>query len=219
LTAATGLPAGSYSFMIKASGGQGNLYKERYKSLTLIVKDGPTYTLSVTPNNTQAKPGENLTFTISASSDTGYNNYVNLILTGVPNGSASTLEPSALIPSSQSTLTLKLGKNMDPGFYLIVVTGSGPKAPSATVAVTVMGTPAPPAPQPTNNEDLTVTGLAAGIVVGIIASIIAAVFLTFRRFKARRTRLYCIECGEQLTAGLPYCRHCGAKQNQPGKED
>jgi hypothetical protein len=216
LTTTTGLPAGTYSLTIKASGGQGQLYKERYKPLTLIVKSGPTYSLSITPDTAQAKPGENITFTVSASSDTGYPNYVNLIFTGAPNGSLTKLEPSALTAPSQSTLTLELSKDVKPGSYLLVVAGSGPGGQSAVTTLSVMGPPTPPAPQPTRNEDLIVKGLAAGILGIIIAAIAAGTFLGFRRFKARRAKVYCIGCGAQIPASLPYCRHCGAKQQ--GKE-
>jgi hypothetical protein len=213
------LPAGSYPLTIKASGGKDELYKERYKPLTLTVPEGPNYILSIAPSEAQAKPGANITFTISASSDTGYPNYVNLVASGVPNGTSQKLEPTAMTPPSQSTLTLELGKDVTPGVYVIVVTGSGPGAHSAEVTLTVMGTPASPAPQPTNNEALIVNGLAAGILAMIIVAIVAGVFLTFRHFKTRRAKVYCIECGAQITLGLPYCRHCGVKQPQPGKED
>jgi hypothetical protein len=218
LTATTGLPAGTYSLTIKASGGQGQLYKERYKPLTLIVKSGPTYSLSITPDTAQAQPGENVTFTVSASSETGYANYVNLIVAGAPNGSLAKLEPTALTAPSQSTLTLKLSKDVKPGSYLLVLAGSGPGGQSAVATLSVIGPQAPPTPQPTGNEELIVNGLAAGILGGIIAAIAAGTFLTFRRFKARRAMVYCIECGAQIPASLPYCRRCGAKQPQQGKE-
>jgi hypothetical protein len=218
LTGAAGLPAGTYSLTIKASGGQGQLYKERYKPLTLIVKSGPTYSLSITPDTAQAQPGENVTFTVSASSDTGYPDFVNLILAGAPNGSLAKLEPSALTAPSQSTLTLELGKDVKPAVYLLVVAGSGPGGQSAVATLSVIGPPAPSTPQPTENEDLIVNGLAAGILGAIITAIAAGTFLAFRRFKAGRAKVYCIECGAQIPASLPYCRHCGAEQPQQGKE-
>jgi ribosomal protein L40E len=212
------LPAGSYPLTIKASGGKEGLYKERYKPLTLTVPEGPNYILSIAPSEAQAKPGANITFTISASSDTGYPNYVNLVASGVPNGASQKLEPTAMIPPSKSTLTLELGKDVTPGVYVIVVTGSGPGAQSAAVTLTVMG-PTAPMPQPASNEDLIVNGLAAGILGVIIAAVAGGAFLAFRRIKTRRAKTFCIECGAQITAGLPYCRHCGVKQPQPGKGD
>ena len=173
----------------------------------------------MTPVTTQAKPGESLTFTVSALSETGYANYVNLIVAGVPSGSISKLEPTSLSVPSQSTLTLELGKDVTPGVYVLVVTGSGQGGQSATATFTVIGTQALPAAQPTSNEDSIITGLAAVILAAIIAAIAAGVFLTFRHFRTKRAKVYCIECGAQITPGLPFCRNCGVKQPQPSKEN
>ncbi len=202
ITTSADLPAGTYPLSIKAVGGG----KERYKPITLIVENGPDYSLSITPSSTQAKPGETVTYTVSASSDSGYSQYVNLMISGVPEGATYQLEPKASQPSFQSTLTLELSEDTTPGVYRLTVAGSGVDGKRASVTLRVEGTRAIIA------EDRTVDYLAAAILGLILAAIVGGAVFAVKRLRGRKAKVFCIECGAVIKPGIEYCTKCGTKQ-------
>jgi len=203
ITTPTSLPAGTYTLTINAS----SVGKARYKTLFLNVEKGPTYTLSLTPRTVQAKPGDKAEFKVTLSSDSGYDQFVNLVASGLPVGATSQFQPNAAIPTSQSTLLVELGKDVAPGFYTITVIGSGPKGKRATAILQVRGEM-----EAIQSRETTVNYLAAAILGLIIATVVVAAVLVVRRLKTRQPRMFCIECGAKLRAGLQYCPKCGADQ-------
>ncbi|MEM3654052.1 MAG: hypothetical protein QW723_05005 [Candidatus Bathyarchaeia archaeon] len=204
LTASSRLPAGRYELTINASGGG----KERYSPIAFVVEEGPDYSLSITPNSARVKPGETVDFIITASSDNGYDQYINLMVSGLPSGVSWRLEPTALVPNSQSKLSLELSKDAKPGVYTITVIGSGADSKRVFATLRIEGAMA----RAGEAEERLIDYLAIAFLILILALIIGA-FLAIRRSKAaRKPKVFCIECGTKLAPGLEYCPKCGTKQ-------
>jgi hypothetical protein len=210
LTAAAGLPAGTYPLTIKASAGG----KERYKPLSLVVEQGPSYSLSITPDSAQVNMTGTTQFHVDVSSGTGYEQYVNLMVSGIPEGVSWKLDHQSSTPPFQATLTLQLSESATPGVYELMVAGSGPDPKSATATLIIAGPAAgAEATQPAQQgEDVLVNYLAAGFLVLIIAAVVGGGVLAFRRLRVRRVKAFCIECGARLKPGSEFCPDCGAKQ-------
>ncbi|MEM3078150.1 MAG: hypothetical protein QXR38_01480, partial [Nitrososphaerales archaeon] len=205
LTASSKLPAGRYELTINASGGG----LERFSPIAFTVEEGPDYSLSITPDSARARPGETVEFIVTASSDTGYDQYVNLMVSGLPSGITWRFEPMALIPTSQSRLSLELGEGARPGVYSITVTASGADAKRAFATLRIEGAIA----RAGEAEERLVNYLAMAFLILILALVIVGAFLAIRRFRAaRRPKVFCVECGAKLAPGLEYCPKCGTKQ-------
>jgi ribosomal protein L40E len=205
LTASSRLPAGRYELTINASGGG----RERFSPIAFTVEEGPEYSLSITPDSARAKPGETVEFIIKSSSNTGYNQYINLMVSGLPSGVTWRLEPMALMPNSQSRLSLELSKDAKPGVYTITVTGSGADAKRVFATLRIEGAIA----RAERAEERMIDYLAIGFIILILTLVIVGAFLAIRRFRAvRKPKIFCIECGAKLTPGLEYCPKCGTKQ-------
>ncbi|NIM44698.1 MAG: hypothetical protein GTN80_02915, partial [Nitrososphaeria archaeon] len=121
VTGSDSLPAGTYSMIINATDG----VRIRYKPIILYVEEGADYELSISPSSIRGKPGDIVEFTISATSDSGYDQLVNLVVSGVPGGVVGELEPSAEEPDFQSILSFYIGEDAVVGIHDIFVTGSG----------------------------------------------------------------------------------------------
>mgnify|MGYP000125263271 CR=1 FL=1 len=148
-------------------------------------------------------------FTIAASSNTGYNQYINLMVSGLPSGVTWRLEPTALMPNSQSRLSLELSKNAKPGVYTITVAGSGAYAKRVFATLRIEGAIA----RAERAEERIIDYLAIAFIILILALVIIGAFLAIRRFRAvRKPKIFCIERGAKLTPGLEYCPKCGTKQ-------
>lgn len=204
VTTATSLPAGTYPLTVKASAAG----KDRYKPLTLIVEKGPDYAISITPDSVQAKPGEKAVYTVTVSSDSGYGEAVNLMVSGLPQGATSRFEPSASTPTFQSTLTIELSKDVTPGFYRITVVGSGAEGKRITATLQVQGAAGGV------ESKATVDYLATAILGLIVAMVVVGGVLATRRLRRRRVKAFCIECGGKLAPGTEFCPKCGAKQTK-----
>ncbi len=202
VTAANTVPAGSYPLTINAS----SAGIVRYKPLILNIPKGPDYTLAITPDTVQVNPGEKATFTISVSSDSGYAQLVNLITSDLPSGSTAQFEPSAVAPTSQSTLTVQLSKDVAPGFYRITVTGSGVEGKRVSAILQVEGQAAS-----AQATEATVNYLAVAILGIIVAIAVVGGVLAIRRFRTRHKKAFCIECGTELAPGIEFCPKCGTK--------
>ena len=121
VTGSSNLPAGTYSMIINATDG----VRVRYKPIILKVEKGADYQLSISPSSIKGQSGDTVEYTISASSDSGYNQLVNLVVSGVPDGLTHKLEPSSDMPDFQSILSLEIGEGVGAGVHSIIVTGSG----------------------------------------------------------------------------------------------
>ena len=178
VTAASTVPAGSYPLTINAS----SVGIVRYTPLVLNIPKGPDYTLSITPDTVQVNPGENATFTVTASSDSGYGQLVNLIASDLPPGSTSQFEPSAVAPTGQSTLTVQLSKDVSPGFYRITVTASGIEGKMISATLQVQGVTSAQA------TEATVNNLAIGILAIIVALVVVGGILAVKRLRSRHPK-------------------------------
>lgn len=207
VTAASTVPAGSYPLTINAS----SAGIVRYKPLVLNILKGPDYTLTITPDTVQVNPGQNATFNVAVSSDSGYGQLVNLIASDLPPGSTSQFAPSALAPTGQSTLTVQLRKDVAPGFYRITIVGSGVDGKRVSAVVQVQGQI--PNAQAT---EATVNNLAIGILGLIVALVVVGGVLAVRRFRAPRLKVFCLECGAKISTKQAYCPKCGTKQERSG---
>ncbi len=210
ITGSQSLPAGTYNMMIEASDGE----KTRYKPIILRVEEGADYELSASPRVIQAQPGETVEYTISASSDSGYNQYVNLVVSDLPSSLTSRLESSAGIPDFETALHVDVGEDVTPRVYHITVTGSGPEPKSATFTLNVRA----PLSEETTEEDRSALTyyLPLLYLIVIIAVVISSVVLGIRRVRGRpvKTGAFCIECGKKIPFGTEFCPKCGVKQER-----
>lgn len=205
ITTPANLPAGTYPLTINAS----SVGKARYKALLLNVEKGPDYALSVTPGSVQAKPGDKAEFKVTLSSDSGYDQFVNLMVSGLPAGATSQFQPNAAIPTSQSTLSVDLGEDVAPGFYRMTIIGSGPEGKRATATLQVQGEVGA-----AQRRETTVNYLAAAILGLIVAMVVVGGVLAVRRLKTGQSRVFCTGCGTKIRPNLEYCPKCGAKQGR-----
>jgi len=198
ITTTSNLPAGTYPLTIKASGAG----KDRYKLLSLIVPKGPDYTLAISPDPVHVNPGEKAEFKVTASSDSGYSQFVNLRVLSVLEGAVIKLDPSASVPTFESTLTVELGKDVKPGSYRITVIGSGPEEKRVSATLIVEGQVENP-----GSRQATVNYLAAGILALIVAIVIAGGFLAVRRSRTKRK-------GEKKEVVKPPTKRKGAEPSK-----
>ncbi len=153
-------------------------------------------------------------FTISATSDSGYDQLVNLVVSGVPGGVVGELEPSAEEPDFQSILSFYIGEDAVAGIHDIFVTGSGiePRQVHSTLIVE------------DGVEDGTVREdrgrnlsyyLPLLYLVAILAAVIGGATYGIKRLrKPKKPKVFCIECGKKIPADAKKCPKCDAKQEE-----
>jgi hypothetical protein len=196
--------------MIKAANGD----KERYKPILLSVEEGADYELSISPRSTRITLGKTVEYEVSVTSNSGYDKYVNLVLSELPKGVTGQLEPSSEIPNFQSQLHLDVGENVKPGAYTFYVSGSGvdPHRAQATLYIIEEGTQE--SPDEKKEESAFTYYLPLVYLILIIAAIVAGVTWLIRRRRRRpgKLRTYCIECGREIPMDSEFCTKCGTQQ-------
>ena len=113
----------------------------------------PTYLLATSVNSLNICAGTNGAFTTNLTSIAGFNNNVNMTVTGAPAGATVDVSPNPVTPTGIATITISGLTAGMAGNYTLTVTGSGGSiTQTATVALTVLpGIPGVATPSsPTN---------------------------------------------------------------------
>ena len=119
------------------NGGTGN-------TATAIVQSGD-FSLQLSPNSETISPGHNGSFTLMASSSTGFHGAIGLTCSGGPVGSTCKVSPNSITLTSRSetakvSVTLAIPRGMSKGTFTITVTGvGGGLTRTATATLTIGG--------------------------------------------------------------------------------
>ena len=116
----------------------------------------PTLDFSISASSTSLsiQQGSSGSSTITITSINGFNQPVQLTISGAPPGVTATLDPQQVTPppdgSTTSTLTVSVGTATTPGSYTLTVTGnSGAIAYSTYITLEITSAPPPPNKSPT----------------------------------------------------------------------
>lgn len=90
---------------------------------TIKEPDVPTFTFAVDNNEKSVCADEEITFDLTLSALVGFNEIVNLSVSGVPGGAVATFTPSSVTPTGQSTLRIHQLSNVPTGAYPLTVRG------------------------------------------------------------------------------------------------
>ncbi|WP_353065575.1 thaumatin family protein [Tunturibacter psychrotolerans] len=84
----------------------------------------PDFTVSVTPPMTTLQAGNSASFTITATSESGFSSTVTLSATSLPVGVTATFTPDSISEVATSSLTVATSASTLPGTYIIPVTAT-----------------------------------------------------------------------------------------------
>ncbi len=212
VTGSQTLPAATYTLTIIASDGE----KERYKPILLTVEEGAEYQLTASPRTHHAHPGETVEYDVSVSSDTGYAQYVNLDISGLPLSVNGELTPSSIVPNSHSLLSVEVGSDAPPGLYSFTLRGSGPNPKRVILTLKISEETSPQQEEEKQQRDgypqsyylplLYIGVIVAALIIGSVLGI------RYWRQRPRKPISYCLECGKKIPVGVEFCPKCGAQQ-------
>ncbi len=99
----------------------------------------PSFTLAATPGALDGCPGTNATVSLDLASLAGFNNPVNIAVTGAPAGATVNVTPNPITPSGTATLSISgLTPGMAGNYTLTVTATSGALTQTASVALHVL---------------------------------------------------------------------------------
>ncbi|MCW5922538.1 MAG: proprotein convertase P-domain-containing protein [Saprospiraceae bacterium] len=104
----------------------------------------PTFSLSTSANTLQACAGETASFTANVASILGFDDPVNLVVTGAPAGASVTIAPNPATPPGVATIAIdNITPDMAGNYTLTLEATSGPIVQSADVLLSILpGAPA-----------------------------------------------------------------------------
>jgi hypothetical protein len=124
--------AGTYPLTISATDGSQSFYAYS----TLVVSNGPDFSMAATPSSRTVTVGAKTTYTVSTTALNGFAGVVSLRATGVPSGATAAFSPTTITGSGSSTLTVTTTDTLAAGTYTLTVTGtSGTLTHTATVTL------------------------------------------------------------------------------------
>ena len=133
VSTATSTTPGSYQFTISGTSGS----TTRTTSATLVVNPPPDFGLAISPGSRTVRRGSSTTYTVSVSSQGGFNGSVSLAVRGLPTGTSATFAPAMLVGSGSATLTITTSRSAPRGTFPLTVTGSGPAGLTHSASVTL----------------------------------------------------------------------------------
>ena len=126
-----------------------------YSNEAILTIAVPDFSITASPTFLTIQQGNSGTLTITVISINGFDQPVQLTVSGTPLGVTATLNPQQVTPpadgSITSTLTVTVGTTATLGSYTLTVTGtSGPLTHSADISLEITGAPPPPNQPPSN---------------------------------------------------------------------
>jgi len=133
VSTATSTPPGSYQLTISGTSGS----TTRTTSATLVVNPPPDFGLAISPGSRSVKRGSSTTYTVSVSSQGGFNGSVSLAVSGLPTGTSASFTPVRVGAPGSATLTITTSSSAPRGTFVFTVTGSGPAGLTHSASVTL----------------------------------------------------------------------------------
>jgi hypothetical protein len=132
----TSTAAGTYTLTV--TGTSGSLSHSTTVTLVVNPAPNPDFTISASPASQTVVRQSSTTYTITISGVNGFNSAVSLSVTGLPNRTSATFNPSSVTGSGTSTLTITTQRKTSVGTRVLTITGtSGSLSHSTTVQLTV----------------------------------------------------------------------------------
>jgi len=161
ISTSTTTPTGTFYITITGSGGD----LTRTATYTLTVT-APNFSISASPSSLPIQLGSSASSTIDITSINGFNQPVQLSVSGAPSGVTATLSPSQVTPpaggTATSTLTVSVGTTATPGSYTLTVTGtSGSLTHSTYISLQITA----PVNQPPNKPTVVSQYRSDGVTV------------------------------------------------------
>ena len=133
VTTAAGTPSGTYALMI--SGTSGPL--TRTVNVTLVVQSGD-FSIAVTPSSVTINRDGIAQFTVTVTGAAGFSGIVNLSVSNAPARATAVFNPTSIVTSGSSVLTLDTQKSVQKGTKTMTITGTaGSLVHSVNVSVTI----------------------------------------------------------------------------------
>jgi hypothetical protein len=103
-----------------------------------ITPGPPDFSLSSTPSSRTIAPGTGTTYTVNVSPSNGFNGTVSFNVSGLPNGATSNFNPTSVVGSGSSTLSITTSSGTATGSYPLTITAtSGSLTHSVQVTLVV----------------------------------------------------------------------------------
>ena len=131
--------SGTYNLTVTATGGG----ITRTATVQLIVQAAgtPMFTLQASPPSQSIVAGQSTSYSVTLTSQNGFNSPVDVNVTGLPSGATAVFNPSSVTPTVQgaaSTLTVQTAAATPAGSSSLTITGTGGGSTNqAPVALTV----------------------------------------------------------------------------------
>ncbi|MGB9181591.1 MAG: DUF4214 domain-containing protein [Pyrinomonadaceae bacterium] len=97
------------------------------------------FSVTTDSSTRNVSPGGTATYTIRTATTSGNAQNVNLSLSGMPSGAASTFNPTSVTSGGTSTLTIFVGSGAPAGNYQMSVNGSGSQSHSTNITMSICG--------------------------------------------------------------------------------
>jgi len=141
-----------------------------YSGPTVSPPPTPDFSISASPTSLTIQQGSSGSSTITVTSINGFNQPVQLSVSGAPSGVTATLSPSQVTPpaggTATSTLTVSVATTATPGSYTLTVTGtSGALAHSTYITLEITTAPPPPNNPPNTPSNPTPSNHATGVSI------------------------------------------------------
>ena len=136
-----GGPAASYTLTVTGTGGG----ITRTVQLTLQVTNAD-FSLSASPASQTVLAGAATSYTVTITGTNGWNNPVNLGVTGLPSGATGTFNPNPVSVNAPASTTLSVttSASTPPGSYTLTIAGNGVGLIRTTTATLVVNSPTTP---------------------------------------------------------------------------
>jgi plastocyanin len=110
-------------YPLEVWGSSGNTSHLALITLTILPIPVEDFGLSVEPASRSLYPGDATTYSVALSAVNGFDDPVNLSISGLPAGATPVFDPNPLAPPGTSTLTITTESTTPPGEYTLTVRG------------------------------------------------------------------------------------------------